>query len=267
MTALPMAFLKRDAAIAVSYKIAFVLQLSSIFVAVPLFFFMGKLIPAAATDHFDSYGGNYFAFLLIGVAFVDYLAISLRTFNQSLRESQLMGTLEIVLLSPTSLTQLLIYSSLWVYLLTTVRFLLYLLLGWAFGLELGHANLFGAVLVLALSIPAFASLGIITASATLVIKRGELLTTALSGASLVLGGVLFPVALLPPWLQAVAQLLPVVHALEAMRLALFSGAGLLELWRPLLVLLVFAAVLLPVSLYSFWLAVRMTKRSGTLAHY
>ena len=261
------AFLKRDFLIATSYRTSFVLQLGAIFAAIPIFYFMGQMAPQGGQTKLAQYGGSYFGFLLIGVAFMDYLAISLRTFNESLRESQLMGTLEIVLLSPTSLPQLLIYSSLWIYLLTTVRFALYLLGGWMFGLPLGSANPLTALLVLALAIPAFASFGIMTASVTMLIKRGETLNLAISTLSLALGGVLFPIEIMPPWLQQVAQLLPVTHALEAMRMSLFKGSGVVELLPQLGVLLAFAVVLLPLSLACFALAVRATKRSGSLAQY
>lgn len=261
------AFLRRDALIAVSYRTAFVLQFGSIFVAVPLFYFMGRMMPQTQAALFDRYGGSYFAFLLIGVAFVDYLAISLRCFDRSLRESQLMGTLEIVLLSPTSLAGLLIYSSLWVYLFTTARFLMYLVAGFFLGLDLRHADPLSALLVLALAVPAFASLGILSAAVTLLIKRGDLINVGISSASLVLGGVLFPVEVLPRWLQTVAQFLPVTHALEAMRLALFQGASPITLAPQLGVLALFAAGLGPLSLAAFAWSLRLTKRSGTLAHY
>ena len=261
------AFLKRDYLIATSYRAAFVMQMVGIVMAVPVFFFMGRMVPAAAQGGLDRYGGSYFAFLLIGVAFMDYLAISLRTFNQSIRESQLMGTLEIVLLSPTRLWQVLIYSSLWVYLLTTFRFLLYLLAGTAFGLNLSNADAPAAIVVLMLSVPAFASLGILSASVTMLIKRGESINTALSTASLAMGGVLFPLSVTPGWFQALGNLLPVTHALEAMRRALFSGAGLGDLLPQLGVLILFTLVLFPTSMVCFHLAVQSSKRSGALAQY
>ncbi len=261
------AFLKRDFLIATSYRIAFLVQLLGILMAVPVFFFMGRMVPTATAGALSKYGGSYFAFLLIGVAFMDYLAISLKTFTESLRESQLMGTLEIVLLSPTSLWQLLIYSSLWIYLLTTFRFALYLLAGVAFGLDLRNANAPAALLVLALSVPAFASFGILSASVTMVIKRGESLNMGLSTLALALGGVLFPLDVMPVWLQRAGQLLPVTHALEAMRRSLFAGAGVMDLLPQLSVLLLFTVVLFPISLSCFHLAVRASKRSGSLAQY
>lgn len=261
------AFLKRDYLIATSYRVAFIVQLFGIVMMVPVFYFMGRMVPTAAEGHLDRYGGSYFAFLLIGVAFMDYLAISLRTFNESIRESQLMGTLEIVLLSPTALWQVLIYSSLWIYLLTTFRFLLYLAMGLVFGLNLSNANAPAAVLVLALAVPAFASLGILSASVTMLIKRGDSINVALSTASLALGGVLFPLSVMPHWLQQAGKLLPVTHALEAMRRALLGGAGMADLLPQLSVLILFTLVLFPFSMLCFHSAVRASKRSGALAQY
>src|SRR3982751_2222282 len=121
-----LAFLRRDFLITISYRTAFAMQLVAIFISVPMFYFMGRLVPSSTAGYLERYGGSYFEFLLIGAAITDYLTVSVRTFNDSLRESQLMGTLEIMLLSPTKIWQMLIYSALWIYLFTTVRFVLYL---------------------------------------------------------------------------------------------------------------------------------------------
>jgi ABC-2 type transport system permease protein len=77
---------------------------------------------------------------------------------------------------------------------------------------------------------------------------------------------LFPVSVLPNWLQLVARLNPVTYALSAFRGALLGGPGILAVWQPLLVLLLFSAVLLPLSLVVFAWALRRTKTTGTLMH-
>jgi ABC-2 type transport system permease protein len=77
---------------------------------------------------------------------------------------------------------------------------------------------------------------------------------------------LFPVSVLPDWLQLVAKLNPVTYALEAMRAALLGGAGLHAVLQPLLVLFLFAAVLLPLSVAVFAWALRRTKTTGTMMH-
>lgn len=260
-------FLRRDFKIATSYRAAFFLQLASIFMAVPVFYFMGGLVDGGNIEALKSYGGSYFGFLLVGIALLDYLAVSLRSFGQSLRESQLTGTLEIVLLSPTSLIEVLLYSSIWFFLFTSIRFVLYLLVGGLFGLELGQVNLVGAIAVLFMGVLSFIPFGILTASLVMLIKRGETLNTLVSGASMFFGGVLFPVASIPESLQLVSKCLPFTYALEGMRQAIQGGVSTASLMPQLSVLAIFAAVLMPLSWAAFAAAVRRTRLTGTLGHY
>jgi len=261
------AFLRRDFKIATSYKASFIMQVASIFVAVPLFYFMGGLVDGANLKALEAYGGSYFGFLLIGVALLDFLAVSLKSFGNSLRESQLTGTLEIVLLSPTSLTEVLLYSSLWFYLFTSLRFLLYLVVGSMFQLDLANANLLGAFSILGLSILSFIPFGIVTAAIIMLIKRGDTLNSAIAGASMFFGGVLVPVASMPQWMQSLGQLLPFTHALEGMRMAIQAGSGVGDLTRYYLILGAFVVVLMPLSWWLFAYAVRRTRENGSLGQY
>jgi len=220
-----LAFVKRDALIAISYKTAFVMQLMRIVIAIPLLYYMSSLAGDAGHELLARYGGNFFGFLLIGIGFLDYLSISLRSFNQSLRDGQVTGTLEIMLLAPARLSLLLVCSSLWVYLFATIRFSLYLAGGLAFGLDLGKCNLFAALFILLLAVISLMSFGILSASVTMLLKRGEFLNVFMATASTFCSGVLFPVEVLPLWLQKVSIFLPATHALEGMRLAIFQGYG------------------------------------------
>jgi ABC-2 type transport system permease protein len=78
---------------------------------------------------------------------------------------------------------------------------------------------------------------------------------------------LYPVSVLPGWLQVLARLIPVTYSLEGMRAALLGHATIRELLPALMTLLTFAAVLLPVSLLVFSWALRQTKVTGTLTHF
>jgi ABC-2 type transport system permease protein len=100
----------------------------------------------------------------------------------------------------------------------------------------------------------------------LLFKRGNPAKWFLIGVSSVAGGMLFPITILPDWLQQVARLNPVTYALDAMRAALLAGSGIMALWRPLGVLLLFAVILLPSSMAVFAWALQRTKTTGTLTH-
>ena len=67
-------------------------------------------------------------------------------------------------------------------------------------------------------------------------------------------------------LQWCARLLPVTYSLQGMRQALLAGTGFVQLWPSVRALLLFAAILLPLSSLVFAWALRQTKIRGTLAH-
>lgn len=262
-----LAFLRRDGQIMLSYRTAFVMQLFSIFLAVPMFFYIGRVVGNSKPEMLEKYGGNYFAFLLIGAALLDYLSVSLGTFSRSLRESQLMGTLDIVLLSPTRLWKVLAFSSLWAYLFSTIRFTIYLVLGLIFGVSLSSANFFGAFLFLVLGILSFVPFGIFSASVIMLIKHGNFINAIVSAASLFLGGVLFPAQVLPAWVQPFTAFVPLTHAAEGMRQSLLMGRPLSELWTHAVALVAFIVVLMPFSMAMFAYSVRQTKKSGSISQY
>ncbi len=262
------AFIKRDFLAAVSYRTSFAMQFAGIIFQVALFYYVAQLFGAAASQFLQAYGGNYFAFLLVGIAFSDYLSLSLHSFSSSIREGQSNGGLEFMLLSPTRLSSILLASSLWGYLFTSLRVLLYLLVGVGlFGVYLGGANLLAAGVILLVSILCFGSLGMISASFIVVLKKGDPIIWVFGTLSNLLSGVYYPVTVLPDWLQVGSQFLPLTYALEGMRLALLEGHSLMEILPHLEALLIFSLVLLPLGLWSFRQAVRRAKIDGSLAQY
>ncbi len=261
-------FLRRDFTIELSYKLSFLLQLVGIFLNVFMFYFLARLVDGASQPSLAAYNGDYFAFVLIGVAFSLYFTIAISGFAKNLRDAQITGTLEAMLLTPTDLPTIIISSCLWDYLFTTLRVFIYLLLGTlVFGANLSNANYLGALVVLVLTIVAFSGLGIMAASFIMVTKRGDPVTTIVGGVGLLLGGVYYPVELLPSWLQFFAGLIPVTYALRAMRNALLANASWSALLPDIGALVLFCLILIPFSLLTFQQAVRWAKIDGSLAHY
>jgi ABC-2 type transport system permease protein len=261
-------FIRRDFRVNVSYRLAFLLRFLGLFFSVALYYFIAELIGGAAIPQLESYGGDYFAFLLIGIALSGYLGTSLGSFSGVIRREQVTGTLEMMLLTPTRLSTIIISSSLWSFLLTSINVFLYLLLGvLLFGLDLGRGNWPAALLVLALTILCFSSLGVIAAAFIMVLKRGDPVTWAFGMLSNLLGGVYYPVTIMPQSLQYLSYLLPVTYSLRAMRHALLMGYSFVELLPDIAVLSLFCLVLLPLSLISFRYAVHRAKVEGSLTHY
>ena len=97
-------------------------------------------------------------------------------------------------------------------------------------------------------------------------KRGNPAKWLLIGLWGFAGGMLFPVDILPDWLQLVAKLNPMTHALNGMRAALLGGADISQLLPAIETLLVFAVVLLPLAVLVFSWTLKHTKITGTLSH-
>lgn len=69
--------------------------------------------------------------------------------------------------------------------------------------------------------------------------------------SILLSGFVFPTDDLPFILKCISQIVPVTHFLIILRGVIIRGVGMMELWKPTLVLLGMAAVLVKVSVHQF----------------
>jgi ABC-2 type transport system permease protein len=259
---------RRDFNVARSYRLNFVVNLFQALFGTASFYFLSRFIQSPTLQKSLPPGTNYFSFALVGIAFFDYLSVALITFDASLQEARQNGTLENLLVTQTSLPVILAGSSLYPFAGMSLHTAIYI--GWGailFGFPLSGANWLGAILVLAASILAFSGLGVLSASYLLIFKRGNPVNWAILGLSSVVGGMMYPVSVLPKWLQYVARLTPVTYSLEGMRAAILGHAALRELLPSIAALLLFAAVLLPVSFALFSWALRRAKITGTLTHF
>jgi ABC-2 type transport system permease protein len=263
----PWAFLVRDFRDDSSYKIGFLFRVATVLINVAIYYFIASAFGSVAAPYLSNYGGNYFAFVIIGVAFSEYLALGIGAIGESIRQGQTTGTLELMLLSPTRLIVTLLSSSLWSYVFASLRVLVYLVVGAMLGMRFEHANVPFALLSLVLAIISFNALGLFTASVIIMMKRGNPLGWALRVSSMVLSGVYYPVDVLPAWLRPLGQLLPLTHALELLRRSLLLGEGFTQLWGDLLILAGLTIVLLPLGVLACHLAIRVARTDGSLSHY
>jgi ABC-2 type transport system permease protein len=261
------AFFWRDFAIARGYRGALLLETIEALFGVATFYYLSRFVQSPELSRELPAGANYFAFALVGFAFFDYLSVSLSAFDASLDEARQNRTLEALLVTQTPLPVILAGSAVYPFVALAIRTLVYLAWGaLLFGFAPRSANWPGAVAILLASILAFAGLGILSASYSILFKRGNPAKWIVLGVSGLVGGMMYPVSVLPPPLQILARLIPVTYSLEGMRAALLAGAGWGELVPSIGALLLFAVILIPLSFLVFAWALRRTKITGTLTH-
>jgi len=262
------AFLKKDFSIQKSYRMSFVLNIFSILASVVTFYFIAKVFGKNASPYLSAYGGQYFPFVLIGIAFSDFLFTGLRAFSGAIRSEQVTGTLGSLLMTPTKLSTILIGSAVWDFAFAALRVFIYLFFGAAlFGVSINPSGIFISLVILVLTAASFSAMGIVSGSFIMLFKKGDPVTWALAGVSSLLGGVYYPVDVLPQVMQKASYFLPITYSLRAVRSALLGGASLTALTPDIFILALFSAALLPFSIIIFRYSVKMAKSNGTLLQY
>ena len=259
------AFAKRDYLLANSSRLTFAWQLLTIVFAAPTMYYLGRLIQPSSSPDLRPYGGNYFAFVILGIAFSGFFSAMMSAWASGIRNEHLGGTLDAVLASPVSPLTVAMGASLWSTFVAAVQTGVYLLVGrMVFHLSFGQANIASGATTVLLTMVVFAALGLISAALILIFRSVDPLTGVLAGVSVLVAGVFYPTSILSPPLLRVSQWVPLTHTLQAIRLSLLTGAGINALQEEITTLLLFALLLTPLSFVAFHAAVRMAKRFGTL---
>ena len=224
------AILKRDFLIEASYKLAFLFDIFSVLVSILTYFFIDKLFGHKITPHLEEFGVNYFSYVLLSMAFFSYIGVGLGSFSARIRSEQLTGTLESLLLSPTRIATILLGMWCWNFIFATLDVAIYIVCGiFLFNINFSNINFISTFIILILTVISFSSLGVLSASFILVLKKGNPVAWVINTFEGLLGGVYFPISVLPVFLQFIAKFLPITYAIRGMELAVYRGYTLSEL--------------------------------------
>lgn len=255
---------RRDLLTARRYRSGVILAVAGGVLEIAGLYYLSRAIgPAFRPEGMDSY-----AFLLVGTGLYTFLLMGVSSFLSAIQEAQQAGTLEVLMTTPAGGSTVLLLSAISSLAGKGISFSLYLAVGLLFsGLRFVHVSLAGAGIVLMLSFMVAAALGMGAATVQLLTQKGSAVLWLLGSAVWMLAGAMFPISVLPRWLQFVSSAIPMTHALTAMRLALFGGALRTSLVTEISVLAGFALVMLPLSLLLFEKALRHARLSGSLSYY
>ncbi len=268
MCKIPLAFIKKDFLIESSYKLAFLANIFGVLISLLGYFFIDKLFGRMLVSHLEEFGVNYFSYVLLGMAFFSYVGIGLGSFSSRIQSEQAQGTLEAILLTPAGIPAILLSMALWNLIFATMDMAIYIALGiFLFKIDFTHINILSAIVILFLTVASFSGLGIISAGFIMVFKRGNPLGWIINSVEGLIGGVYFPITVLPGWLQFLAKFFPITYAIRAMELSVYKGYSLAQLAKEAGFLLLFSALLIPLSIAFFKYSVKKAKTDGSLAQY
>jgi ABC-2 type transport system permease protein len=262
------AFFRAEAARVSRYRIHMISRaVAFAFVVVSMYFF-SRFVGSAPNRHLEPYGGQYLAFGLLGLLVSDLQNVGVTALGQRVRQAQLMGFLEAELATPAPAWMVLGASPVYEYGSAALRSVGYLVgASLLLGMRLRHVHPLSVLLLVPCVLAAFLGLGLLSAAGTMLTRKSNPFALVLGSVSVFLSGVLYPVSVLPSWLQRAGRLLPLTHALEGLRLALLAGASPAALAPSLGALALFAGVLTPIGVGLFLYALRRARVDGSLTHY
>lgn len=262
------AFVRRDFLVAWSYRFSFVSEWAALVLQAFMFYFVGLLVDPSKLPTFGGSHATYMEFVAVGIALSGFMLIALGRVATGIRNEQMAGTLESLLMTPTASATIqvgtVVYDLIYIP-LRTALFLLLVAIG--FGLDFEPSGFLPAAVVLIVFIPFAWGIGIATAGAVLTFRRGA------SGASFgitvltLFSGAYFPLELLPDWASDVARFNPIAVVVDGMRQPLLGGTGWAQTATDVLVLLPVSAASLAVGITIFRLALRRERRRGSLSLY
>lgn len=259
---LALAFLKRDLRQELSYRLNFLWQVGSMVFSIAVLYFLSRMLSENPPAHVVAYGADYFAFAVIGYAFAEAMWSCLSSFSMKVRYDQMVGTLEAMMATPTEMRHLIVCSGIYPLLFSGIRIILFFAGALVLGADFGARQLVLTVPVLALTLVTFGALGLVSASMTLVLKRGDPVAAFFGAVSFLLGGTVYPVAALPEALQWFSQALPITHSIEATRRIVLSGQGLADVASELWTLAGFAVAFSLLALLAVRWAVAFSRHGG-----
>jgi ABC-2 type transport system permease protein len=262
------AFLRRDLLVMLSYRMAFVSDLLAIAVQAIMFGFVAELVDPSTLPTYNGVQAGYFEFVMVGVVIATVSGLLLQRVSTAIRHEQMIGTLEALLVTPTSPTTVQAGSVAFDLLFIPFRMAV-LLVAVAVTLGLGFElnGVLPSLVLLIGFVPFVWGLGLVAAGAIVTFRHGGgVVGLAMTVLGLV-SGAFFPLALLPAWLEALAKANPVAIAMEGTREALIGGAGWEGVGTAMLILVPLSSAALFAGVVAFRAALAREHRRGTLGLY
>ena len=250
-----------------SYRLRMLLSVASLLVSiVPLYFVANALQPMMA-DKIEAEGGQYFAFLVVGMTTYLLLPVSVNGLANEIGSGISTGVLEALLGTrsrlPGILAGMIGFNLLW----TGLRAGVMLVAAWGLGAAILWTQIGSALLILALIILAYLPFGLIGSAMVIAFRTAGPLPQGVLALSALLGGVYYPTQVIPSWIESVSAFVPLTYGLRALRHTMLEGHSLAYVLPDVGVLCAFVLALMGIGTLAIRAALAYARRAGTLSHY
>jgi ABC-2 type transport system permease protein len=262
------AFFRRDLFVMWSYRLAFFSDWINLIAQLVVFYYVAKLVDPRNLPSYNGVAPTYMEFVGVGIALTSFMQVALGRVVSAIRTEQLQGTLEALLVTPTSPATIQIGSVVYDLAYIPIRTVTFLVMAaFFFGIHYFASGLLPVCVILLVFIPSIWGLGILGAAATLTFRRGSGIVGFGASVLTLTSGSYFPVELFPGWMQVLIRPNPITIALNASREALIGGVGWSQVLPAVLSLVPFMVLFLGMGVIAWRWALRRERRKGTIGLY
>jgi len=200
---------------------------------------------------------NYFEFVAPGIMAMVVMTAVLTGLAASISREKEQGTLDGILISPINRLAIILGKALSQSIRGLIQGAIVLLLAYfLFGVTI-HGNILLVFFLLLLGIFSFVGLGILVSAIATEQETATQLLFMFQFPMLFLSGVFFPILMMPNIMQKIAHVIPLTYAITALRKVMVLGAGFNAVRTEFLILLIFGAITLTISVPVFkWVVTR-----------
>lgn len=208
------------------------------------FLFLGEL-----DSSFAGYAGtaDYISYVALGGAMYAFAVSVLMIVSRSLITELREGTLESLLLTPSSRKGYFLGVAAQGVMRAGLELIAILIFGAFFGLNLSQINVPATVLTLMIALFAFFCQALVLGSFMLYFRDTYITQNTLFVIMAFVSGVTFPVQYLPDWLTPLSQIMPLTFALRAFRRSAIEGQEIIASSTDLVSLLILSLVYLAIG--------------------
>lgn len=259
----------KDLKIAMSYKVQFAFSIISILITILTFFLISKIVDTSNSKYLDEYS-SYMFFLIFGVISAEISMILITNPSRNIREMQMTGIFEELIASGKDVHEIILstflYPAAWLFL----RIILYLAAAifiFNISMQLNNLSYISALSVL-IFIFGMVGIGLISISSIITIKSGNYIGALYLSISSMLGGVAYPITVIPEKFRIICELIPTTHFLEIFRKdALNHKLEFIEISFNFIFLSALSFLLFFLGLYLVKVSIKIAKKHGSLLFY
>jgi ABC-2 type transport system permease protein len=261
-------FVKRDFRVMFTYKLVYLTAFLSILFN---FFYMvlfGSMFQSGVIPALDAYGGDFISYILVGSIGWGLMWNVMNGTAISLRTEMELGTLESILLTPTSIYTMVIAYTLFSAFFGVLSIIILVVAGFVlFGIVIFSTMSIFTIVFFLLSTIMMTGFGMILGGLTVWIKNIGETAPLIQTIAMFFSGVYFPIAVLPGSLQTIAKFVPFYYYIEGFRLSLIPTTPVSELLGYTTIFLALAVIFIFLGAYALHKGLIKAKKDGSLAFY